>query len=163
VGGGFQLVDHGGNTVSQATYAGRYMLLFFGLTRCRMVCPRALYKLSVVLEAPGPLVQGFQPLYVTVNPQRDTPEVMRELLHPYPRFTGLTGTRAQVEAVMSSFRVFARRQADPEDDQGYVMPHTAITYFLDQRGEYVGHLPDALDEGQFVLRLRAMLGCAVER
>src|SRR5882762_1597942 len=93
VGGSFQLVDHHGRAVTEASYHGRFALLFFGFTHCCVVCPRALTKLSGVLDALGPLADRVQPLYITVDPERDTPDVMRAFLQAYPRFTGLTGSR----------------------------------------------------------------------
>jgi len=117
-------------------------LVFFGFTHCRIVCPRALGKLCRVLDDLGPLAERVQPLYVTVDPERDTPAVMREFLgRSYPRFTGLTGSPAQIDAAKAAFRVFARRVADPDSPGGYAMPHTAIAYLLDEAGRYGRPLP----------------------
>jgi protein SCO1 len=138
--GSFALVDHHGRPVTERTYRGRWMLVFFGFTHCRVVCPRALGRLDDVLDALGPLAERVLPRYVTVDPERDTPQVMREFLAgSHPRFTGLTGTRAQIEAAQRAFRVFSRRRPGHADDQGYDVAHTAITYLLDPVGDYAGH------------------------
>jgi protein SCO1/2 len=127
--GAFTLVDHFGTEVTEVDYRGEWMLVFFGFTHCKGVCPRALARISGVLGDLGPLAEKVRPLYITVDPERDTPEVMRVFLEPaYPLFTGLTGTTAQVEAAKKAFRVFARRKADPADPGGYEVPRTAITY-----------------------------------
>ncbi len=159
VGGAFRLVDHHGNAVSNESFLGRHTLLFFGFTHCRMICPRALARLSTVLDNLGPLADRIHALYVTVDPERDTPQVMRAFLeHGYPRFIGLTGSREQIDAAKRAFRVFARRADDPEDEDGYAMPHTAITYVLDPAGQYATHFTDALDEEEVTQRLGALVG-----
>jgi protein SCO1/2 len=159
VGGAFNLVDHHGRAVGNATYLGRHALIFFGFTHCRVVCPRALGKLCRVLDDLGSLAERVQPLYVTVDPERDTPQVMRAFLEPsYPRFTGLTGSRERIDEAKAAFRVFARRVADPESAGGYAVPHTAIAYLLDESGAYVAHFHDALTENEIAERLRGFLG-----
>ena len=156
--GTFDLVDHDGREVTEQTYRGKHMVIFFGFTHCKMVCPRALSRLSAVLDRLGPLADHIQPLYVTVDPQRDTPEVMKEFLSSaYPRFTGLTGSAAQVEVAKKSFRVFSAEVADPEDLDSYQVPHTAFTYVLGPDGTYLTHFTDATDEGELVTRLTSIL------
>ena len=158
VGGSFRLIDHHGARVTDETYRGRFVLIFFGFTHCRVVCPRALSRLSAVLERLGPLTDQLQALYITVDPERDTPEVMRTFLEKsYPRFIGLTGTRAEIDAAKHTFRVFAERRPDPQEPDGYVVPHTAISYLLDPHGQYAAHFTDALDETKVADRLRTLL------
>ena len=158
VGGSFQLIDHHSVRVTDETYRGRFVLIFFGFTHCRVVCPRALAKLSAVLERLGPLANHLRALYITVDPERDTPEVMRAFLeNAYPRFTGLTGTRTEIDAAKRAFRVFAERRPDPQEPDGYVIPHTAISYLLDPTGQYAAHFTDALDETEVADRLRALV------
>lgn len=111
-----------------------------------------------MLDALGPLAETVAALYVTVDPERDTPAVLRAFLETsHPRFTGLTGSPPQIEEAKRAFRVFARRVADADDPDGYAVPHTAITYLLDPSGRYAAHFPDVLDEGEMVERLRALL------
>ncbi|GAA4890253.1 SCO family protein [Actinomycetospora straminea] len=139
----FALVDHDGHPVTLEDHRGSWLLVQFGFTSCRVVCPRALTKLSAALDELGPLAAQVRPLYVSVDPERDTPSVMRAFLTAsYPRFTGLTGTPEQVEAAKDAFRVFARRRPDPEDPDGYAVPHTAITYLVGPDGELARHWPD---------------------
>jgi protein SCO1/2 len=158
VGGSFQLIDHHGVRVTDETYRGRFVLIFFGFTHCRVVCPRALSKLSAVLERLGSLADQLQALYITVDPERDTPEIMRTFLEKaYPRFTGLTGAREEINAVKHAFRIFAERRPDPREPDGYVVPHTAISYLLDPTGQYAAHFTDALDETEVADRLRPLL------
>lgn len=143
----FSLVDHHGIPVDAGSWPGTWLLVQFGFTSCRVVCPRALTMLSTALDGLDPdVVTRVRPLYVSVDPERDTPGVMRAFLEAsYPRFTGLTGTSAQVEAAKRTFRVFARRRLDPEDPDGYSMPHTAFTYLVDPDGRLERHWPDTAD------------------
>ncbi|XVQ07209.1 SCO family protein [Spirillospora sp. CA-255316] len=153
----FALVDHHSKAVTEETYRGRWQLVFFGFTHCRAVCPRALQRLSATLDDLGELAGKVNPLYVTVDPDRDTPEVMKEFLRAYPRFTGLTGSVEAVEEAKKSFRVFARRRADPDDLDGYSMPHTAITYLISPEGQYTEHFSDAISGEDLAARLRVHL------
>jgi protein SCO1/2 len=151
--GTFDLIDHFGRQATNRSFHGKYLLVYFGFTHCRVVCPRALAKLSAALDALGSLATKIQPLYVTVDPERDTPQSMREFLQDYPRFLGLTGSRAQIDEAKHAFRVFARRTPDLEDSEGYSVPHTAICYFLDAAGKNLTHFVDALSTEQIVGRL----------
>jgi protein SCO1 len=158
IGGDFDLIDHDGQRVNRATYAGRFVLLFFGFTHCRVVCPRALTRISAALESLGEQAAQIQPLYVSVDPERDTPAVMKAFLSGnYPRFTGLTGERDHVDAMKKNFRVFAQKADDPADPNGYAMPHTALTYMLDPAGEYLAHFPDTLEAPELAARIRAAI------
>jgi protein SCO1/2 len=154
----FDLVDHDGRSVTPAAFAGRFVLVFFGFTHCRVVCPRELGKLSRALERLGPAVDRIQALYISVDPERDTPAVMKTFLEArFPRFLGLTGAREQVEAAKRSFRVFTQRRDDPAAPGGYDVPHTAIAYVLDRQGRYLAHFLDVATEDQLVQRLGGLV------
>ena len=138
----YSLVDHHGAAVTGRTYRGCWQLIQFGFTSCKVVCPRALTKLSASLDAveatigSAPLV----PLYITVDPDRDSAAVMKAFLEAsYPRFTGLTGTLQQVDDAKRAFRVFTRRR---DAEGGYEVQHTAITYLLDPEGRPAHYWPD---------------------
>lgn len=151
----FDLVDHDGRRVEAASYLGSWQLIFFGFTNCRVVCPRALAKLSLALDLLGPQADAFTPLYITVDPDRDTPATMRSFLRSYPRFTGLTGTQDQTDAARRAFRVHAAKVALPGG--GYDMPHTAFTHAISPQGQHVDHWPEALDTDEITTRLRRLL------
>lgn len=159
IGGSFALEAHDGRHVTERSFAGRYALIFFGFTHCRIVCPRALGRISAALDRLAPLADAIQPLYVTVDPERDTPAVMRAFLeHDYPRFLGLTGQRAAIDEMKRAFRVFAERKPEPGTLDGYVVPHTAFTFLLDRDGAYRAHFPDSDDVEGLAARLRAIVG-----
>ena len=153
----FTLVDGAGARTTQETYRGKFALVYFGFTHCRVVCPRSLAKLSDVVDRLGDLRLALVPLYISVDPARDTPARMREYLSDYPLFIGLTGSEAAIEDAKRAFRIFARRADDPEDAQGYSVPHTAIAYLMGPGGEYVDHFPDAVDPDVIVGRIAGHL------
>jgi protein SCO1/2 len=153
----FRLVDHDGAPVTEQSYQGSWVVVFFGFTHCKAVCPRALGRLSDVLDSLGEAADQVRALYFTVDPERDTQQVMKEFLRAYPRFTGLTGPDAAVDDAKKAFRVFARRKADPDDPDGYTVPHTAITYLIAPDGQYADHFADAAPATDVAARLRAHL------
>jgi protein SCO1 len=158
VDGAFALTDHHGRDVTDADYSGRFMLIYFGFTHCRAVCPRALTRLSEALAELGGLADRIAPLYITVDPARDTPAVMKAYLEDrYPRFTGLTGSREQTEEAKRTFRVFAERAADPDDPAGYAMPHSALTYLVGPDGKYITHFPDTIDRDALAEQLKKLM------
>lgn len=156
----FSLTDHDGLPVTEHTYRGSWVLVLFGFTHCQMVCPRALSRLSGVLDDLDPaMVDHIRPLYVTVDPARDTPEVMKTFLRSgYPRFTGLTGSEEQIAQAKDSFMIFARAKRDPDAPDGYVVPHTAISYLLDPDGQYATHWTDAAGADVVASELREYVG-----
>jgi protein SCO1 len=155
--GTFDLRDHHGRAVNSESFRGRFMLVFFGFTHCRVVCPRALSKISAALDTIGETSAPVSALYITVDPERDTPEVMRKFLLAYPGIIGLTGSRAQIDEVKRNFRVFARRIDDPSSGHDYDVPHTAITYLLDRDGLFVADFNDSIPLDETVERLKGHL------
>ena len=155
--GTFQLTDHNGRDVDAESFRGSFVLVLFGFTHCRVVCPRALARLSAALDALGETPVRLVALYITVDPDRDNPQVMRDYLRAYPSILGLTGSRAQIDDAKRSFRVFARRSTSSADDGGYDVPHTAITYLLDPEGRLVAHFNDAIEVNDLTERLESHL------
>jgi protein SCO1 len=155
--GRFALTDHDGRAVTNDSYLKRHVLVFFGFTHCKVVCPRALGRISAALELLGPTAEQIKPLYISVDPERDSPEVMKAFLRTYPHFTGLTGPREQVDATKKAFRVFAQKKADASAPDGYVVPHTALTYVLDPSGAYVTHFADTVSAEEMAQQLRVLV------
>ena len=134
VGGPFALVDGDGRTVTQAAFKGEPTLVFFGYTHCPDVCPTTLADMSQVFHALGPNAK-VAGLFVTVDPERDTPAVMKDYLSSFdPRIVGLTGSRAALDPVLKEFRVYSRKVGEGDD---YTMDHTAIVYLMDSEGRFV--------------------------
>ena len=116
------------------------MVLFFGYTRCPDVCPTTLFDVSEIFRKLGPdkKVAG---LFVTVDPERDTPAVMKDYLSSFdPHIIGLTGTAEQTQKAIRAYRVYARKVEDKHNSGSYVMDHTALVYLMDKQGRFVSSL-----------------------
>ena len=136
VGGPFTLTSQDGRPVTQAALDGHPTLVFFGYTHCPDVCPATLAEISSVFQAAGPDDKA-RALFITVDPQRDTPPVLKDYLQSFdPRITALTGTPEQIRQVETAYKAYAK--AVPDKDGTYSMDHTAITYLMDKQGRFVG-------------------------
>lgn len=137
VGGPFALVSHNGRAVTEADFRGAPFLVFFGFTHCPDVCPTKLLEISEVLRAAGEKGENLRALFVTVDPERDTPEVLKSYLGSFDeRIVGLTGSREAVDGAIKAYRAFARKVA--LKDGGYTMDHTSLVYHMDRNGRFVG-------------------------
>jgi protein SCO1 len=135
VGGPFKLTDQNGAMVSDADLKGRPFLVFFGFTHCPDICPTTLFEVSQVLRHLGPDAGRARALFVTVDPERDTPEKMKDYLSSFdPQLIGLTGSTEAVEQMLKSYRVYYRKVPT---DAGYTMDHTALVYLMDKQGRFV--------------------------
>jgi protein SCO1/2 len=136
IGGPFRLVDHNGRTVTDADFKGEPFLVFFGFTHCPDICPTALFEMSEVLHRLGPDAEKTAALFITVDPERDTPAMLKEYVASFhPRIIGLTGTPEEIAAVEKVYRVYAKKV--PLDGGGYTMDHSAVVYLMDKNGRFV--------------------------
>jgi len=136
IGGAFELVDQDGETVTQETFRGAPALIFFGFTHCPDICPTALFEMSELFNALGPDARKVNGLFITVDPERDTPEVMKSYIGSFhPGIMGLTGTPEQVAQTVKAFRAYAKKVPTEGDD--YTMDHTAIVYLMGKDGEFI--------------------------
>jgi protein SCO1/2 len=135
IGGPFTLTASNGQTVTDKDFRGEPTLVFFGYTHCPDVCPATLFEMSEVLRALGPAKKAAA-LFITVDPERDTPAVMKDYLSSFdPRIVGLTGSREAVDPVLKEFRVYSRKVQGEGAD--YTMDHTALIYLMDKQGRFV--------------------------
>jgi protein SCO1/2 len=138
IGGPFQLTDQSGKRVTEASYKGGPMIVFFGFTHCPDVCPTTLFEMSEVLKR-IPKDKKVAALFVTVDPERDTPALLKEYLSSFdPRISGLTGSREEIDAALKAYRVFAKKV--PQENGEYSMDHSAIIYLMDKQGRFVNAL-----------------------
>ena len=136
VGGPFHLEDQNGKPVSDQDMKGRPFLVFFGFTHCPDVCPTTLFDMSQLLRQLGPDADRTGALFITVDPERDTPAVMKDYLSNFdPHLRGLTGDQASVGAAIRAYRVYAKKVPLPGGD--YTMDHTAVVYLMDKAGQFV--------------------------
>lgn len=136
IGGPFELTDQDGQKVTQETFVGEPTLVFFGFTHCPDICPTSLFEMSQLFEALGPDARKVTGLFITVDPERDTAEVMKSYLGSFhPSIQGLTGTPEQIAAVVKAYRVYAKKV--PTQDGDYTMDHTAIIYLMGKDGTFI--------------------------
>ena len=141
VGGNFTLVASDGRAVTQASFDHRALLIYFGYSACDDVCPQTLTQLSEALDRLGPLADRIQPLFITVDPRRDTPERLRRYLSAFsPRLVGLTGSPTQLAQVEREFHVVSRNGAVAPDGS-YDVDHSSVLYLVATDGRPVRLLP----------------------
>jgi protein SCO1/2 len=135
VGGPFALTDQNGKQITDKDMAGHPFLVFFGFTHCPDVCPTTLFDVSEIFRALGP-DKEVRALFITVDPERDTPQVLKDYLSSFdPRITGATGDEAAVASAIKGYRVYAKKV--PTDGGGYTMDHTAIVYLMGKDGRFI--------------------------
>jgi protein SCO1/2 len=136
LGGPFELLDQTGRAVTDRDFRGRPMLIFFGFTHCPDVCPTELQVFAEVLEKLGPRASLLAPIFISIDPERDTPEVMANYVALFdPRIIGLTGTPDQIAAVARAYRVFYAK-VTPPGASGYVMDHSSFSYLIGPDGGF---------------------------
>lgn len=154
IGGPFSLLNHKGERVTDEDFRGRYMLVFFGYTSCPDVCPLGLQVMSQAMdELPEAVAEKVVPVFVTVDPERDTVQVMKdyvELFHP--RLVGLTGTPEEIGVAVKAYRVYARK-AESEDTSDYLMDHSAFSYLMGEDGRYVTHFSHGVSPEEMASRI----------
>lgn len=135
IGGPFTLTDQNGARVTEATYRGAPSIVFFGYTHCPDVCPTTLFEMSEVLKR-LPADKRVSVLFITVDPERDTPAALKEYLSSFdPRISGLSGSRQDVDTTLKAYRVYSKKQ--PQENGEYSMDHSAIIYLMDRQGRFV--------------------------
>ena len=142
--GPFSLTDHHGKRVSEKDYAGKYRLIYFGFTFCPAICPTELAKMTKALNAMGDKAQDIQPLFITVDPERDTPEKMKSYVSLFhPSLVGLSGTPEEIKKTLKDYKIYAAKAQDPSMSD-YTMDHSSFIYFIapDDRLLQIFKMPD---------------------
>ncbi|KAI7833228.1 SCO1/SenC-domain-containing protein, partial [Kickxella alabastrina] len=141
VGGPFELIDQNGHVFSDKDLRGKFALIYFGFCHCPDICPDELDKIGDALEIldRSPLTRGvIQPVFITCDPQRDSPEAIAEYLPQFhPKFVGLTGSIDQVRSACKAFRVYFSKPPKVADNQDYLVDHSIFSYFMDPDGEFI--------------------------
>jgi len=138
IGGPFTLAASDGTMVSDATYRGKWLLVFFGYTSCPNVCPTTLLEVADALRRLGPDASELQPLFISIDPDRDTPAVMASYTQSFdPRIVGLTGSAAQVASVAKEYGAYYLPHRTGPGPDDYVMDHSTYLYLMDPDGHFV--------------------------
>ncbi|MGB0696863.1 MAG: SCO family protein [Rhodospirillaceae bacterium] len=159
IGGPFTLVDASGQTVTEENYEGRYQLFYFGFTYCPDVCPTSLASLATALDLlPEAALEDIAPIFVTIDPERDTPELVGEYVgHFHPAFIGLSGSPDQIAEVAKTFRVYYAKVED-EDGGDYTMDHSSVLYFMDEEGRFLTHFSHGATPEDMASTIKKYLG-----
>lgn len=156
VGGPFSLTDMNGRAVTEATFAGRPHVFFFGYTHCPDVCPTTLGEYAALKQQLGADANKVELIFVTVDPERDTPAVLKDYLSSFGDIVlGLTGTRPQTDAIIAAFRVYAKKV--PADDGDYTMDHTAASFMFDRNGRFRGTIGYQEDQASALQKLKSLI------
>lgn len=138
IGGPFTLENSTGQTVTDRTFRGKYMLVYFGYTYCPDVCPTTLNAVTAALDKLGPKARQLTPIFITVDPQRDTPQVMKQYTAAFsPALVGLTGTPQEIAKVAGEYRVYYAKHVTGPGPNDYSMDHSSIIYFMGPNGKFI--------------------------
>ena len=138
IGGPFTLSTPDGATVTDETYRGKWLLVYFGYTFCPNSCPTTLLEVATALKKLGADADHVQPLFITVDPQRDTPKVMQQYTASFdPRIVGLTGTQQQIAAAAQEYGVYYARVPSGPGADDYVVDHSTYLYVMNPHGKFV--------------------------
>ena len=156
IGGPFALVDQNGVHRTDADYRGKFMLVYFGFTYCPDVCPTDLQQMGLAVDRLGPDGDVVQPIFITVDPERDTTEHLKDYVAMFhPRFIGLTGGAAAIKEAARAYRVYFAKVELPKSN--YTVDHSAFIYMMGPKGEYLGFFPPGTSAELLVGTLRPLV------
>jgi cytochrome oxidase Cu insertion factor (SCO1/SenC/PrrC family) len=156
VGGPFTLTDQSGKKRSDSDFRGKLVIVYFGYTFCPDVCPADLMAITQALDALGPAAEGIQPIFITIDPERDT-KVLGEYLGAFHKsFIGLTGTPGEIRKVANAYKAFYAK-LPPTPSGEYAIDHTGVIYLMGRDGEYLGFMPPQTDPQKLTEILRKYL------
>ncbi|OPY99315.1 electron transporter SenC [Bradyrhizobium sacchari] len=158
VGGPFELIDQTGTPRSDRDFLGRLMLIYFGFTYCPDVCPTDLMAIGQALEQLGPDADAVQPVFITLDPERDTVAHLAEYVPLFhPRLLGLTGSPAAIEAAAEAYKVYFAKVSIGKEAGDYTVDHTSFIYLMDRDGKYLGFFPPGTSAERMVEIIRPRL------
>jgi protein SCO1/2 len=165
IGGPFGLVDHAGAPRTDKDFRGKLLLIYFGFTYCSDACPIDLQSIAGALDRLGPLAERVQPLFITVEPEKDTPDQLKSYVAQFhPRLIGLTGDPREVRAVLRAYKVYAAKSAPaPARRDEPDVDHSILVYLVDAAGKYVGYFPPGTPADRMAEVVRQQLAVVVQR
>ena len=156
VGVPFELTDQHGKRIGNQDFRGRYMLIYFGYSFCPDVCPTTLAVMAQALEKLGSRASRVAPVFITIDPERDTPKVLDEYMKSFgPTFVGLTGSVAEIKDVEKKFRVYAAKK--PLEGGNYGMDHSSVIYLMGPDGKMISFYDEAASPDDLAKDLRAKI------
>jgi cytochrome oxidase Cu insertion factor (SCO1/SenC/PrrC family) len=161
IGGPFSLVDQTGAPVTDQTYAGHYRLIYFGYTFCPDACPTELQVMAQAVDSLGPQATKVQPIFVTIDPARDTPEQLAAYVPQFDkRLVGLTGSPAQIAQIAREYKVYYAKSDAGADPAAYAMNHSSYVYLMDPDGKFLTVFSSDADADKMALAIRQYMAHA---
>lgn len=162
IGGPFKLTDHTGKRVTEKDFQGKLSLVYFGYSFCPDVCPTELQVIGNAMDLLGDQGKKLTPIFITIDPQRDTPEALSTYVtHFHPKMVGLTGTAEEIKKVAKAYKVYYGRAKTPkgeeEDPDNYLMDHSNIIYVMGKDGKYLDHLTHTTDPKKIIKKISKYL------
>jgi protein SCO1/2 len=155
IGGPFQLTTQDGKVFDSASLAGKPFAVFFGFTHCPEVCPTTLSDISRTFDQLGSPAKDIAVLFITIDPERDTPAVMKDYVSNFTApIIGLTGTPDQIAAVAREYRVYYKKV--PTSDGSYTMDHTAVVYLMDRKGQFQDVISYTEDQERYAAKFKKL-------
>lgn len=160
IGGSFKLTDQNGNSRKDTDFRGKYMLVYFGYTFCPDICPTALYNISEALTLLGHKASKIQPIFITIDPERDTVEQLKLYKTNFDkRFVMLTGSVADIADIAKAYRVYYKKAKPDGTSTEYLVDHSSIVYVMDRQGVFVTHF-DHQTPAEDIVRILTQKGIA---
>jgi protein SCO1/2 len=159
IGGPFALQDGNGKSITDKDFRGKYMLVYFGYTFCPDVCPTTLSAVADAMDKLGPAAARIQPLFITVDPARDTPSVVKQYAAAFgPRIVGLTGTAEEIAKVAKEYRVYYAQHRTGPGPNDYSMDHSSVLYLMDPNGSFLAPVRADGSGDEIAAKLQKLLG-----
>jgi protein SCO1 len=159
IGGPFTLEDGSGKPVTDKDFRGKYMLVYFGYTFCPDVCPTTLNAVADAMDKLGPAASRIQPLFITVDPKRDTPAVVKQYASAFgPKIEGLTGTPEEIADVAKEYRVYYAEHRTGPGPNDYSMDHSSVLYLMNPDGNFVAPVRADQSGDEIAASLKKLMG-----
>jgi protein SCO1/2 len=156
IGGSFTLIDQNGKTVTNTALEGKWLLVYFGYTHCPDACPTTLNNIALALRDLGKKSDEVRPVFITIDPERDTPRVMKDYVTAFDApILALTGTAAEIAQAAKNYRVYYAKH--PEAGGDYSMDHTSVVYVMDPKGRFTASFTGEDPPAQIAERLKKLL------
>lgn len=158
IGGAFELIDQAGRPRRSDDFRGKLLLVYFGFTSCPDICPTDLQEISLALDRLGADAAAVQPLFITVDPDRDTPAQLADYLTSFhPSFVGLTGSAEAIRRAADAYKVYVAKVATGSQTTDYTVDHSAFIYLMDRNGGYLGFFPPGTPADRLIAMIRPRL------
>lgn len=157
IGGSFSLFDQDNKIIKDSDFKNKLMLVYFGFSYCPDVCPTDLALITNVMQQLGDNAKQVQPIFITIDPKRDTPEQLKKYLSNFdPAIIGLTGTPDQIAEITNKYRIFSKK-IESKDMDNYLMDHSAYIYLMGRDGKYITHFNDKQDANEIAEKIKGRL------